>query len=107
MPDGTYIDAVHEALQRRHERHGHNGNPAAGHQLSGYEENLSPEELRMYRMNANYEHDKAVLAKTDPGFAAKNQFWDVGHAEANGELAGREKEKLSNHFAHGKFSDLE
>ena len=36
-------------------------------------------------MNANYEHDKAVLAKEDPMFA-KNKFWDVGHAEGSGEL---------------------
>ncbi|MCQ2584706.1 MAG: hypothetical protein MJ185_03875 [Treponema sp.] len=35
---------------------------------------------KMSRLNANYEHDKAVLAKSDPVFA-KNQFWDVGHAE--------------------------
>ena len=43
------------------------------------------EEIKMAKMNANYEHDKAVLAKEDPMFA-KNQFWDVGHAEGNGEL---------------------
>ena len=45
----------------------------------------TPEEIKMAKMNANYEHDKAVLAKEDPMFA-KNQFWDVGHAEGNGEL---------------------
>ena len=37
----------------------------------------TPEEIKMAKMNANYEHDKAVLAKEDPMFA-KNQFWDVG-----------------------------
>lgn len=36
-------------------------------------------------MNANYEHDRAVLAKTDPMFA-RNLFHDVGHAEGSGEL---------------------
>ena len=36
-------------------------------------------------MNANYEHDKAVLAKTDPMFA-RNQFLDVGHADGSGEM---------------------
>ena len=40
------------------------------------------ERERMARINANYEHDKAVLAKADPMFA-RNQFWDVGHAEGD------------------------
>ena len=38
------------------------------------------EMTKLDRINANYEHDKAVLAKREPLFA-KNQFWDVGHAE--------------------------
>ena len=50
------------------------------------------EEERLERMNANYEHDKAVLAKADPMFA-RNQFWDVGHAEGIEEEADREKIK--------------
>ena len=50
------------------------------------------EAARLERMNANYEHDKAVLAKADPMFA-RNQFWDVGHAEGSGEEANREKIK--------------
>ena len=45
----------------------------------------TPEEIKMAKMNANYEHDKAVLAKEDPMFA-KNKFWDVGHAEGSGEF---------------------
>ena len=45
----------------------------------------TPEEIKMAKMNANYEHDKAVLAKEDPMFA-NNEFWDVGHAEGSGEL---------------------
>ncbi len=36
-------------------------------------------------MNANYERDRAVLAKTDPMFA-KNRFLDVGHAEERMDL---------------------
>ena len=43
-----------------------------------------PEEVRRAQMNANYEHDKAALAKEDPLFA-KNRFWDVGHAEGSGD----------------------
>ena len=53
---------------------------------------LTPEQeeaARLERMNANYEHDKAVLAKADPMFA-RNQFWDVGHAEESGEESDRE-----------------
>ena len=50
------------------------------------------EAARLERMNANYEHDRAVLAKTDPMFA-RNQFWDVGHAEGSGEESDREKIK--------------
>ena len=47
---------------------------------------------KLDRINANYEHDKAVLAKSEPLFA-KNQFWDVGHAEESGELSSRDKDK--------------
>ena len=53
---------------------------------------LTPEQeeaTRLERINANYEHDKAVLAKADPMFA-RNQFWDVGHAEGTGEESDRE-----------------
>ena len=52
------------------------------------------EMTRLERMNANYEHDRAVLAKNDPLFA-KNQFWDAGHAEGSGELSERDIEKIS------------
>ena len=61
---------------------------------AGNKEEPLPEELRMERINANYEHDKAVLAKEDPMFA-KNKFWDVGHAEGSGEISNRELEKLA------------
>ena len=52
------------------------------------------EAARLERMNANYEHDRAVLAKADPMFA-RNQFWDVGHAEGSGEVTDRELAKLA------------
>ena len=52
------------------------------------------EAARLERMNANYEHDRAILAKTDPAFA-KNRFLDVGHAEGNGEVSDRDLEKLA------------
>ena len=58
---------------------------------------LTPEQeeaARLERMNANYEHDKAVLAKTDPLFA-RNRFRDVGHAEGSGEVVDRDLEKLA------------
>ena len=49
---------------------------------------------RLERMNANYEHDRAILAKTDPAFA-KNRFWDVSHAEGSGEESDREIRKAT------------
>ena len=58
---------------------------------------LTPEQeeaARLERMNANYEHDKAVLAKADPLFA-RNPFRYVGHAEGSGEVADRDLEKLA------------
>ena len=58
---------------------------------------LTPEQeeaARLERMNANYEHDKAILAKTDPMFA-RNRFRDVGHAEGSGEVVDRDLEKLA------------
>ena len=47
------------------------------------------EMTKLDRINANYEHDKAILAKSDPLFA-KNQFWDVGHAEGTEEMTNTE-----------------
>ena len=52
----------------------------------------TPEEIKMAKMNANYEHDKAVLAKEDPMFA-KNQFWDVGHANSYNNMLNKVKEE--------------
>lgn len=44
----------------------------------------SPEMTKIERMNASYEHDRSILTKTDPAFMARNQFWDIGHAEGSG-----------------------
>ena len=52
------------------------------------------EAARLERMNANYEHDRAILAKTDPAFV-KNRFLDVGHAEGSGEESDREIKKAT------------
>ena len=46
-------------------------------------------------MNANYEHDRAVLAKTDPMFA-RNLFHDVGHADGSEEITERDLQKIQN-----------
>ncbi len=56
-------------------------------------------------MNANYERDRAVLAKTDPMFA-KNRFLDVGHAEENGELTERDMQKIVNKQSDNLFENL-
>ena len=65
----------------------------------------TPEEIKMAKMNANYEHDKAVLAKEDPMFA-KNKFWDVGHAEGSGEITNQEREKIKNEKLQTKIDKL-
>ena len=58
---------------------------------------------RLERMNANYEHDRAILAKTDPAFA-KNQFRDVGYADGNEELENMEIERIvQKSFNNGIF----
>ena len=95
-------EAFHNVIQKRTEHH--RGGSHSGKSFNS--ENLSPEELKMQRINANYEYDKAVLAKNDPAFMAKNQFWDVGHAEESGIISERDKEKLSKRFAGKKFEDL-
>jgi hypothetical protein len=65
----------------------------------------TPEEIKMAKMNANYEHDKAVLAKEDPMFA-KNKFWDVGHAEGSGEITNQEREKIKKEKLQTKIEKL-
>ena len=64
------------------------------------------EEVRRAQMNANYEHDKAVLAKEDPLFA-KNRFWDVGHAEGSGETGNRDVEKIATIQGGGLFEQIQ
>ena len=70
---------------------------------------LTPEQeeaARLERMNANYEHDKAVLAKADPMFA-RNQFWDVGHAEESGEEFSRNiKNKFIDYASDKQVQDI-
>ena len=58
----------------------------------------------MARINANYEHDKAALAKSDPLFA-KNQFWDVGHAEEDGEKLDEEQVKKDTAWFGNSLND--
>ena len=60
---------------------------------------------RLERMNANYEHDRAILAKTDPAFA-KNQFRDVGYADGSGEFSDRDLRKLAQVEIENKKSRL-
>ena len=56
-------------------------------------------------MNADYEHDKAVLAKTDP-MSARNQFHDVGHADGSGELLSRKVLKTENEISNIMQSEI-
>ena len=56
-------------------------------------------------MNANYEHDRAVLAKTDPMFA-RNLFHDVGHADGSGEITEREIQKIVSKQSDDLFENL-
>lgn len=56
-------------------------------------------------MNANYEHDRAVLAKTDPMFA-RNLFHDVGHADGSGEMSEREIQKIVEKQSDDLFENL-
>ena len=53
------------------------------------------EQQKMAKINANYEHDKKMLAKKDPMFA-KNQFWDVGHAEGEGKQPNPDSKRDTN-----------
>lgn len=48
---------------------------------------------KLDRINANYEHDKAVLAKEDPMFA-KNKFWDVRSNKNNKSMAIRSRKTI-------------
>ena len=63
------------------------------------------EAARLERMNVNYEHDKAVLAKTDSLFA-RNHFWDVGHAEGSGEASDREIKKATQKLQENMLEEI-
>ena len=52
------------------------------------------EKLRMARINANYEHDKKLLAKEDPAFV-RSPFHNIGHAQGNEELSERDLYKIA------------
>ena len=89
------------------ERAGHDekqSNPAAVKITS--DKNLSSEELRMQRINSNYEHDRAILAKTDPEFMAKDQMHGIGHANGE-EIDFRYIKKISSSIAKNKLDELE
>ena len=61
---------------------------------------------RLERMNANYEHDRAILAKTDSAFA-RNQFRDVGHADGSGEeFTRRDIEDIASKEAIRRFNNI-
>ena len=69
---------------------------------------LTPEQeeaARLERMNATYEHDKAVLAKADPLFA-RNHFRDVGHAEGCGEASDREIKKATQKLQENMLEEI-
>ena len=69
---------------------------------------LTPEQeeaARLERMNANYEHDRAILAKADPLFA-RNHFRDVGHAEGCGEASDREIKKSTQKLQENMLEEI-
>ena len=55
------------------------------------------EKLRMARINANYEHDKKLLAKEDPAFV-RSPFHNIGHAQGNEELSERDLYKIADGY---------
>lgn len=59
----------------------------------------------MAKINANYEHDKTVLAKEDPLFA-KNRFWDIGHAEESGEIDRNTYNRLLGRFKQETLEEI-
>ena len=94
-PSYTSVQGRHDG--RFGKKTGRNSSQPRGDISGQTKQMLTPEQeeaARLERMNANYEHDKAILAKIDPLFA-RNHFWDVGHAEGSGELSDRDLEKLA------------
>ena len=63
------------------------------------------EKLRMARINANYEHDKKLLAKQDPAFV-RSPFHNIGHAQGNEELSERDLYKIARELNEEKKEKL-
>ena len=63
------------------------------------------EKLRMARINANYEHDKKLLAKEDPAFV-RSPFHNIGHAQGNEELSERDLYKIARELNEEKKEKL-
>ena len=62
-------------------------------QSSNRTESADSEKAKIERMTSNYEHDRAILAKTDPAFS-KTTFRDVGHAISDSEFEHSEKTSM-------------
>ena len=63
------------------------------------------EKLRMARINANYEHDKKLLAKEDPAFV-RSPFHNIGHAQGNEQLSERDLYKIARELNEEKKEKL-
>jgi len=63
------------------------------------------EKLRMARINANYEHDKKLLAKEDPAFV-RSPFHNIGHAQGNEDLSERDLYKIARELNEEKKEKL-
>ena len=63
------------------------------------------EKLRMARINANYEHDKKLLAKEDPAFV-RSPFHNIGHAQGHEELSERDLYKIARELNEEKKEKL-
>lgn len=60
----------------------------------------------MTRYNRNFEHDRAMLAKTDPLFLANDRMHDVDHADGE-EIDLRYMKLLSERIAKNKLDEIE
>ena len=63
------------------------------------------EKLRMARINANYEHDKKLLAKEDPAFV-RSPFHNIGHAQGTEDLSERDLYKIARELNEEKKEKL-
>ena len=73
---------------------------------SDSDDNLTAEERRMQRINSNYEHDRAILAKTDPEFMARDQMHGVGHTDGE-EIDSRYMKKISSKISNNVMDELD